>query len=234
MPALTLERLLAGIGFGSRKEARALVRMGVVELNGEVQEDPFVELKERPATITVNGEEVTTQEKLYVMLHKPLDVECSHNARDHRSVFELLPDRFTAMGIQTVGRLDADSEGLLLLSNQGDFIHKVESPKKGYLKKYRVTLARPFTEEQKAELLGGVMLKSERRPVLAREIAVEGDSVVISIGEGLYHQVRRMFAAVGNHVETLKRDAIGPVLLDETLGKGGWRFLTDDEVASLT
>lgn len=234
MPALTLERLLAGIGFGSRKEARALVRMGVVELNGEVQEDPFVKLKERPATITVNGEEVTTQEKLYVMLHKPLDVECSHNARDHRSVFELLPDRFTAMGIQTVGRLDADSEGLLLLSNQGDFIHKVESPKKGYLKKYRVTLARPFTEEQKAELLGGVMLKGERRPVLAREIAVEGDSVVISIGEGLYHQVRRMFAAVGNHVETLKRDAIGPVLLDETLGKGGWRFLTDDEVASLT
>ena len=234
MPALTLERLLAGIGFGSRKEARALVRMGVVELNGEVQEDPFVEFKERPATITVNGEEVTTQEKLYVMLHKPLDVECSHNARDHRSVFELLPDRFTAMGIQTVGRLDADSEGLLLLSNQGDFIHKVESPKKGYLKKYRVTLARPFTEEQKAELLGGVMLKGERRPVLVREIAVEGDSVVISIGEGLYHQVRRMFAAVGNHVETLKRDAIGPVLLDETLGKGGWRFLTDDEVASLT
>lgn len=233
MPALTLERLLAGIGFGSRKEARALVRMGVVELNGEVQEDPFVEFKERPATITVNGEEVTTQEKLYVMLHKPLDVECSHNARDHRSVFELLPDRFTAMGIQTVGRLDADSEGLLLLSNQGDFIHKVESPKKGYLKKYRVTLARPFTEEQKAELLGGVMLKGERRPVLAREIAVEGDSVVISIGEGLYHQVRRMFAAVGNHVETLKRDAIGPVLLDETLGKGGWRFLTDDEVALL-
>ena len=233
MPALTLERLLAGIGFGSRKEARALVRMGVVELNGEVQEDPFVEFKERPATITVNGEEVTTQEKLYVMLHKPLDVECSHNARDHRSVFELLPDRFTAMGIQTVGRLDADSEGLLLLSNQGDFIHKVESPKKGYLKKYRVTLARPFTEEQKAELLGGVMLKGERRPVLAREIAVDGDSVVILIGEGLYHQVRRMFAAVGNHVETLKRDAIGPVLLDETLGKGGWRFLTDDEVASL-
>ena len=233
MPALTLERLLAGIGFGSRKEARALVRMGVVELNGEVQEDPFVEFKERPATITVNGEEVTTQEKLYVMLHKPLDVECSHNARDHRSVFELLPDRFTAMGIQTVGRLDADSEGLLLLSNQGDFIHKVESPKKGYLKKYRVPLARPFTEEQKAELLGGVMLKGERRPVLAREIAVDGDSVVISIGEGLYHQVRRMFAAVGNHVETLKRDAIGPVLLDETLGKGGWRFLTDDEVTSL-
>ena len=234
MPALTLDRLLASIGFGSRKECRALVRMGVVELNGTVQEDPFVEFKERPEFITVNGEEVPTIEKLYIMMDKPLDVECSHNARDHQSVFELLPDRFIAMGIQTVGRLDADSSGLLLFSNQGDFIHKVESPKKGYLKKYRVTLARPFTEEQKAELLRGVMLKDERRPVLAHEISVEEDSVLISIGEGLYHQVRRMFAAVGNHVETLKREAIGPVVLDNTLGKGGWRYLTDEEISSLT
>ena len=234
MPALTLDRLLASIGFGSRKECRALVRMGMVELDGEVLEDPFVEFKERPEFITVNGEEVPTIEKLYIMMDKPLDVECSHNARDHQSVFELLPDRFVAMGIQTVGRLDADSSGLLLFSNQGDFIHKVESPKKGYLKKYRVTLARPFTEEQKAELLRGVMLKDERRPVLAHEISVEDDSVLISIGEGLYHQVRRMFAAVGNHVETLKREAIGPVVLDDTLGKGGWRYLTDEEISSLT
>ena len=86
-----------------------------------------------------------------MMLYKPTDVECSHNARDHKSVFELVPERFTAMGIQSVGRLDADSSGLLLLSNQGDFIHKVESPKKGLLKKYRVTLARPFTDAQKTE-----------------------------------------------------------------------------------
>ena len=234
MPALTLDRLLASIGFGSRKECRALVRMGVVELNGTVQEDPFVEFKERPESITVNGEEIPTSEKLYIMMDKPLDVECSHNARDHQSVFELLPDRFSAMGIQTVGRLDADSSGLLLFSNQGDFIHKVESPKKGYLKQYRVTLAREFTEEQKAELLRGVMLKDERRPVLARDILVDGDSVLISIGEGLYHQVRRMFAAVGNHVETLKREAIGPVVLDQTLGKGGWRYLTEEEVAALS
>ena len=234
MPALTLDRLLASIGFGSRKECRALVRMGVVELNGTVQEDPFVEFKERPESITVNGEEIPTIEKLYIMMDKPLDVECSHNARDHQSVFELLPDRFSAMGIQTVGRLDADSSGLLLFSNQGDFIHKVESPMNGYLKLYRVTLAREFTEEQKAELLRGVMLKDERRPVLARDIQVDGDSVLISIGEGLYHQVRRMFAAVGNHVETLKREAIGPVVLDQTLGKGGWRYLTEEEVAALS
>lgn len=234
MPALTLERLLASMGYGSRKESRALVRMGLVELDGNVLEDPFMEFAERPESITVNGEEVSTVDKLYVMMHKPLDVECSHNARDHQSVFSLLPDRFTAMGIQTVGRLDADSEGLLLLSNQGDFIHKVESPKKGLLKRYRVTLAREFTEAQKQELLKGVMLKGERREVLAREIEVDGDSVIVAIGEGLYHQVRRMFAAVGNHVETLERISIGPVQLDASLGRGGWRFLTDEEVSSLS
>jgi len=242
MPALTLERLVASIGFGSRKEARALIRAGMVEMDGEVVDDPFVEFKTRPETIVVNGEEVPTVEKLYIMMDKPLDVECSHNARDHQSIYDILPDRFTAMGLQSVGRLDADSSGLILLSNQGDFIHKVESPKKGYLKKYRVTLAREFTAEQKAELLKGVMLKDERRPVLARElseekITVDGeekDSVVISIGEGLYHQVRRMFAAVGNHVMTLTREAIGPVTMDETLGSGGWRFMTEEEVASLT
>ena len=234
MPALTLERLLASMGFGSRKESRALVRMGLVELDGKVLEDPFMEFAERPESITVNGEEVPTVDKLYVMMHKPLDVECSHNARDHQSVFSLLPDRFTAMGIQTVGRLDADSEGLLLLSNQGDFIHRVESPKKGLLKRYRVTLAREFTEAQKQELLHGVMLKGERREVVAREIEMDGDAVVVAIGEGLYHQVRRMFAAVGNHVETLERISIGPVQLDASLGRGGWRFLTDEEVASLS
>lgn len=234
MPALTLERLLASMGYGSRKESRALVRMGLVELDGNVLEDPFMEFAERPESITVNGEEVPTVDKLYVMMHKPLDVECSHNARDHQSVFSLLPDRFTAMGIQTVGRLDADSEGLLLLSNQGDFIHKVESPKKGLLKRYRVTLAREFTDAQKQELLKGVMLKGERREVLAREIEVDGNSVIVAIGEGLYHQVRRMFAAVGNHVETLERISIGPVQLDASLGRGGWRFLTAEEVASLS
>ncbi|SHH89700.1 ribosomal small subunit pseudouridine synthase A [Fibrobacter sp. UWH9] len=242
MPALTLERLVASIGFGSRKEARALIRAGMVEMDGEVVDDPFVEFKTRPETIVVNGEEIPTVEKLYIMMDKPLDVECSHNARDHQSIYSLLPDRFTAMGLQSVGRLDADSSGLILLSNQGDFIHKVESPKKGYLKKYRVTLAREFTAEQKAELLKGVMLKDERRPVLARElseerIVIDGeekDTVVISIGEGLYHQVRRMFAAVGNHVMTLSREAIGPVIMDTTLGSGGWRFMTEEEVASLT
>lgn len=234
MPKLTLERLLSSIGYGSRKDARALVRMGAVELNDQILDNPNMEFSTRPETITVNGETVPTTEKLYIMLDKPLDVECSHNARDHKPVYSLLPERFNAMGLQTVGRLDADSSGLLLLSNQGDFIHKVESPKKGYLKKYCVTLARPFTNEQKTQLLNGVMLKDERRPVFARKLEQNENSVIISIGEGLYHQVRRMFAAVGNHVLTLRRIAIGNICIDETLGAGGWRYLSEQEVAELT
>jgi 16S rRNA pseudouridine516 synthase len=107
----------------------------------------------------------------------------------------------------------------------------VESPKKGLLKHYKVTLAREFTDAQREELLKGVMLKGERREVVAREIETDGESVIIAIGEGLYHQVRRMFAAVGNHVETLERISIGNLKLDPTLGRGGWRFLTDEEIS---
>ena len=110
MAVLTLERLLASMGFGSRKDARGLVRMGLVELDGKVLDDPFMEFKERPEFITVNGEEAPTVEKLYVMLFKPTDVECSHNARDHKPVYDLLPERFTAMGIQSAGPCSAETE----------------------------------------------------------------------------------------------------------------------------
>ena len=105
---------------------------------------------------------------------------------------------------------------------------------KGLLKHYKVTLAREFTDAQREELLKGVMLKGERREVVAREIETDGESVIIAIGEGLYHQVRRMFAAVGNHVETLERISIGNLKLDPTLGRGGWRFLTGDEIKALS
>lgn len=235
MPILTVERLLSQLGFGSRKEARGLVRMGLVEIAGVVLEDPFQELPVIPDSIRVNGEDITTQMKLYVMLHKPLGIECSHNPQHHDSVFSLVPAHWQGMEIRSVGRLDVDSSGLLLLSNQGDFIHRVESPKKGTLKRYEATLARPFEKEQKAELTSGVMLKNEKRPVVARELKVLGErQVEIAIGEGLYHQVRRMFAAVGNHVETLHRISIGEVVLDPKLAPGEWRPLTEAEIASLS
>ena len=234
MPALTLERLLSSLGFGSRKDSRALIRMGVVEIDGIIEEDPFIELEKRPDYITVNGEQIPTFEDLYIMMHKPLGYECSHNPRYHDSVFSLLPSRFLEMKIRSVGRLDVDSSGLLLLSNKGDFIHHLESPKKGVLKRYDVTLARPLEKAQEKELLSGVILKNEKRAVVARTLEKKTETQVeIEIGEGLYHQVRRMFAAVGNHVEELRRLSIGTLNLDPQLKPKEWRYLSSIEVNQL-
>jgi 16S rRNA pseudouridine516 synthase len=234
MPALTLERLLSSLGFGSRKDSRALIRMGVVEIDGIIEEDPFIELEKRPDYITVNGEQIPTFEDLYIMMHKPLGYECSHNPRYHDSVFSLLPFRFLEMKIRSVGRLDVDSSGLLLLSNKGDFIHHLESPKRGVLKRYDVTLARPLEKTQEEQLLSGVILKNEKRAVFARSLEKKSETQVeIEIGEGLYHQVRRMFAAVGNHVEELRRLSIGGLNLDQQLKPKEWKYLTESEIDQL-
>lgn len=235
MPTLTLERLLASIGFGSRKECRALIRMGLVELEGMVQEDPFIEFETRPESITVNGEEVTTETKIYGILHKPLGYECSAKPQHHESVFSLLPSRFQGMDVRLVGRLDVDTSGLICFSNQGDFIHALESPKRGVKKRYLATLARPLEKEQEEQLLNPMMLKNEKRPVHAKSLKrLEEKLVEIEITEGLYHQVRRMFAAVGNHVESLKRISIGNLDLEQTeLLPGEWRLCDAEDLKKL-
>lgn len=232
MQKLTVERLLSRLGFGSRKECRALVRSGLVEVLGRTVEDPFEELSEKPEAIVVNGENVPTVEELYMMMNKPCGLECSHSPRDHASVFEKFPPRMIEMGLNCVGRLDADSHGLLLFSNQGQFIHRVESPKKGMLKTYVARLARPITEAQIRVLKEGVQLKDEKKPFVARELEKVTDlEVRISIAEGVYHEVRRMFAAVSNHVEDLERVSIGNIRLDPALEPGSWRFLSAEEIA---
>ena len=235
MPTLTLERLLASIGFGSRKECRALIRMGLVELEGIVQEDPFVEFETRPDSITVNGEEVTTETKIYGILHKPLGYECSAKPQHHESVFSFLPSRFQGMDVRLVGRLDVDTSGLICFSNQGDFIHALESPKRGVKKRYLATLARPLEKEQEEQLLNPMMLKNEKHPVQAKSLhRLEEKVVEIEITEGLYHQVRRMFAAVGNHVEALKRISIGNLDLEQTeLLPGEWRLCDAEDLKKL-
>lgn len=234
MPALTLERLLASLGFGSRKDARALVRMGLVKLGGEVMDDPFLELGSRPDFVEVNGEEIPTVERIYGMLNKPLGYECSARPQHHESVFSLLPGRFAAMSVRTIGRLDVETAGIILFSNDGSFIHHVESPKKGVTKLYRATLARPLEQAQEAELLRGVMLKGERAPVNAKRLERISDrEVELEISEGLYHQVRRMFAAVGNHVEGLARLAIGALQLPKNLEPAHYRLLSEAEIRSL-
>lgn len=235
MPSLTLERLLASIGFGSRKECRALVRMGLVEYQGETLEDPFLEFEKRPDYITVNGEEVPTITEIYGILNKPLGYECSARPAHHESVYSLLPSRFQGMEVRLVGRLDVDTSGLICFSNQGNFIHTLESPKKGLKKRYRVSLARPLENDAEIALMKPMMLKNEKHSVQAKSLVkLDEKTVEIEITEGLYHQVRRMFAAVGNHVEGLERIAIGNLdMVSASVGQGEWRFCTAEDFEKL-
>lgn len=234
MASWTLEKLLSQLGLGSRKESRALVRMGLVEVDGETAEDPFVELSPLPGHLVVNGEDISLRTRLFVLLHKPEGYECSHRPQHHESVFSLLPARWLAMGIHCVGRLDVDTTGLLLLSNQGDFIHQIESPRKGLGKAYRAVLADPLTPESQERLLAGVELRSEKGLFNALSLEMHDEhTVTITVGEGVYHQVKRMFAAVGNKVCALHRVSIGSLVLNADLAPGSWRFLEADELRNL-
>ena len=234
MEKIRIQKVLSDAGYCSRRKAEELIARGKVKVNGHPAE---IGMKVAPVSdlISVGGENLYIPRKKsyrYLMMNKPCGLECSHQPRDHESVFESFPHRMLEMGLNCVGRLDADSHGLLLFSNQGQFIHRVESPKKGMLKTYVAKLARPITDPQIRVLKEGVQLKGEKKLFIARELEKVSDTVVkISIAEGVYHEVRRMFAAVSNHVEDLERISIGHVKLDPQLELGKWRFLTAEERA---
>jgi 16S rRNA pseudouridine516 synthase len=163
--------------------------------------------------------------EVYIKLHKPHGYECSHAPTNHESVFSLFPPELVKDGLQCAGRLDWDTTGLLLLSNNGEFIHKIEHPKKGFAKTYIAILAEPLTEEMQKKLLAGVQLRGEKRLCAALELKPIADNAAeITIKGGVYHQVKRMFAAVGNKVVALHRSKVGEYELGE-LKAGEWSFI---------
>jgi len=168
---------------------------------------------------------VKPKTKLYLKLNKPHGYECSHAPTHHQSVFSLFPPELIKNGLQCAGRLDYDTTGLILLSNDGQFIHKIEHPKKGFAKTYVATLAEPLTEDMQNKLLEGVELRNEKRPCVALELKlIESNVAEITIKGGVYHQVKRMFAVVGNKVVALHRSKIGDYELGE-LKAGEWEFI---------
>jgi len=232
---LILEKLLSQMGLGSRKECRLAIRQGLVEIDGMIQDNPSLDLQEIPSHLNFAGESLPTQTRLYIMLNKPEGYECSHRPQHHQSVFNLLPERFLNMDVHCVGRLDVDTTGLLLFSNQGGFIHHVESPRKGLGKTYRARLADHLNEEQADALLAGVQLRSEKGLFTAKALyRIEDNLVDIVVGEGVYHQVKRMFAAVGAKVVSLHRLSIGTLELDAEMVSGSWRFLNTQDLAKLS
>ena len=228
---MLLEKMLQSQGFGSRKHCQQLIKNGAISIQGELIDNPKHKLNLQDLTFSVYGHEYRYREKVYIALNKPQDYECSHQATHHFSVFDLFDDILLNRGIQCVGRLDQDTTGLLLLTDDGQFLQALTHPKKHVAKVYQMTTTDPVTDEQIQQLEQGVELRNEKGTFAATDIVrLDENRLQITIHQGVYHQVKRMLAAVGNKVEQLHRAQIGALALNE-LAIGEWTYLDAEQVA---
>ncbi len=235
MKKLTLEKILQSQGFGTKKSCRYMVLDGLVEIGGEVVDDVQAEFDPTDLEFTVDGEAWRYREKAYLALNKPTGVECSRRPAVHRGVLSLLPDQFTARDVQPVGRLDHDTTGLLLLSDDGNFIHAQSHPKRHVPKTYVATTHEPVTDELVAKLQAGVKLMDEPAPLNAQARQVGECEIEIVLDMGKYHQVKRMLAAAGSHCVALRRAAIGQLTLESLgLAEGEWCYLDAAQLEKLS
>lgn len=224
--AIELERLLRSQGFGSRPECRALVHAGRVAIDGVVCDDPFLPIDPEGLVFCVDGLPWVYREHVYLALNKPAGYECSQKPTYHPSVYTLLPRPLVTRGVQAVGRLDEDTTGLLLLSDDGQFIHTYTAPKKKIAKVYDVRVKHALDAPQIDALLAGVELNDEPAPIAAAACEVLAERLLrLTVTEGKYHLVKRMVAAAGNRVEGLARVAIGGLTLPADLAAGQWLWL---------
>lgn len=231
---MRLVRLVANLGYGSQKQVRAMLRDGLItDRDGA----PLAEdCKLAHGDILVEGEPLDPPQGTVIMLNKPEGYTCS-TTDPGRVVYALLPERFRLRNpiLAPVGRLDRDTSGLLLMTDDGPLLHRITSPKSHIPKVYEVTLARSLKgDEAEVFASGTLLLRSETTPLAPAVMEALGERRArLTVVEGRYHQVKRMFAALGNHVETLHRSAVGGLTLGE-LAEGQWRTLTADEVAAVT
>ena len=222
----SLAQILFSQGFGTRRHCAALIAQGRVQVGGAALDDPRTELPTDGLVFSVDGQPWTYHAKALVMLHKPAGYECSTKPRHHPSVLTLLPAPLRERGIQPVGRLDADTTGLLLLTDDGSLIHRLTSPKHHVAKVYEVTCKHALSDDMVERLLAGVVLDDDPAPVRALACMATGaQSLRMTWTEGRYHQVKRMVAAVGNRVEALHRSAFGDWTLPADLPVRAWRWV---------
>ena len=234
-----LEQILFSQGFGTRRSCSALILSAAVQVDGLTCTDPQAEFApehvDRDWLFQVNDVSWTYRKRALLMLHKPAGYECSQKAKSHPAVYTLLPDPLRTRAVQAVGRLDQDCTGLLLFSDDGQFIHRMTSPRHEVPKLYEVRTSDPITDEQITRLLAGVVLEDDPQPVRALACVRGGDHLLaMTLTSGKYHQVKRMLAAVGNHVAALHRSQIGRLRLPADLGVGQWRWLSAQDEALLT
>ena len=243
---MQLQDILYSQGFGTRRVCAGLIQQGLVQVLGPSGEpiaclQAAAEFEARGLRFRVQGGDWPYHEKAYLMLHKPAGTECSQKPSTWPSIYTLLPaplrqrpQKGAVQGVQAVGRLDQDTTGLLLLTDDGQFIHRMSSPRHHVPKVYEVTVKHPLEDRQIERLLAGVVLDDDPKPVRAAACeAVSGTHLRLTLTEGKYHQVKRMLAAVGNRVEALHRSQIGGLRLPDDLGPGQWRWLDEEELARI-
>ena len=238
-PSARVDKLLGSMGYGSRSEIARLGKVGGIVLDGVDLKDVSKRIAITPDLATrmeIDGRPLDPPPGLVIMLNKPLGMTCSHK-EDGALVYEVLPERWRRRdpAISTIGRLDKQTSGLLLLTDDGDLLHRVISPKRHVAKVYRATLARPLVgTEGDLFTAGGLVLEGEAKPLAPAELEVLSETEArLTVTEGRYHMVRRMFAAAGNHVEALHRERVGGLSLPADLAPGAWRLLTVAEAESL-
>jgi 16S rRNA pseudouridine516 synthase len=227
---MKLSQIVFSQGFGARRECEGLILGGFVMVDGRVCDDPFEDVATDGLVFSVRGEPWPFKEKALIVMNKPAGYECSQKPKHHPSVYSLLPAPLRKRDVQAVGRLDEDTTGLLLMTDDGALIHRLTSPKHHVPKVYEVGCKHPVTPEQVAQLLAGVELIDDRETVRATACETEGGfHLRLTLTEGKYHQVKRMIGAVGNRVETLGRSRFGALTLPADLKPGQWRWLNGVE-----
>jgi len=223
-------QVLFSQGFGTRRECDGLVAAGRVAHQGRVVGfDDRIDVTEG-LVFEVEGREWPHQQRALILLHKPAGYECSQKPRHHPSVLSLLPPPLRTRGVQPIGRLDEDTTGVLLFTDDGTLIHRLTSPKHHVPKVYEVQCKHPLDATQLERLLAGVVLDDDPKPVRAAAAERTGDHTLrLTLTEGKYHQVKRMLAAVGNRVEGLHRSAFGALDLAGLPAPGQWRWIDEAE-----
>ena len=228
---MRLDKYLCKSTLLSRDEAIVKIRAGSVTINGSVVTDGSAQIHKNN-TAKLDGKTLCPRDFRYIVLHKPLNTVCSNRDEAYPSVFNYLTINNTHE-LHIVGRLDADTTGLVLITDDGHWSFNITRPEKKVVKTYRVGLKRPINDDVTAKFAEGVMLQGEHKATLpASLVAISPTEVLLTITEGRFHQIKRMFATVGNRVISLHRQQIGTISLDVDIGK--WRYLTESEINSLT
>lgn len=236
MAKMRIDKLLSNIGIGTRKEVKKFIKDGSVEINGKAVSNPGIIVNTDIDEILFNGKAINYKEYIYIMMNKPIGVISATYDPVNKTVIDLLRDELKSREPFPVGRLDKDTEGLLLITNDGDLAHRLLSPKKNVIKKYYAEVSGFVDDDDIALFNDGITLDDGYKTLPADlEILSSGatSKVYVYIKEGKYHQIKRMFEVLGYKVLYLKRLSMGNLSLDESLKPGEWRELTDSEIALL-